>query len=451
MTAHDSSSSAPSHRVLLFLAGLAAVASGWAVFLWRQLIEARAGGTPFCAFGETDCALLWDASFASAVHRMTGLPVAGWGLVWGLVALVLPLLAMRAADDKRDGWIAAIKLTAWAGLVGIAVLLVASAQAGLFCSSCAVTYLVSAAYGVLALVGVPVASGGLMQAATMVVAAWALLLVPGLRTPKNADAEATRVLARAAEAATATPTETAAPSPDTAAVPPPATDAEIVAFLGTLQPPLLQGISDSLEIMRRGPAFPAETPRAPVYGNPNAPVLITEFADIKCSHCAALHGNLHYLLETLPGRFAVDARHYPLDGNCNPQIPARGPETVRCMAARILVCMEDDPARFDLAARMFESQRALTPELAASLASPYLPATALDACLADPATQSHIDDDVTYATRYDPHGTPIVLVNGRLATSFGAFLYAIILAGGDPDHPAFATLPPPQPPQEHVH
>jgi len=57
---------------------------------------------------------------------------------------------------------------------------------------------------------------------------------------------------------------------------------------------------------------------------------------------------------------------------------------------------------------------------------------------------------VALAAAYDPDGTPIVAVNGRHATSFAPFLYAIVLTKGSPDHPAFAGLPPPNP-NAHLH
>jgi serine/threonine-protein kinase len=39
-------------------------------------------------------------------------------------------------------------------------------------------------------------------------------------------------------------------------------------------------------------------------------------------------------------------------------------------------------------------------------------------------------------------GTPLVLVNGRMVPAFPPFLHAILLAGGDAEHPLFAYLPP---------
>jgi hypothetical protein len=37
------------------------------------------------------------------------------------------------------------------------------------------------------------------------------------------------------------------------------------------------------------------------------------------------------------------------------------------------------------------------------------------------------------------------LVNGREVPAYPQFLYAMVLAEADPEHPAFAVLPPPQP------
>ena len=76
---------------ILALTGLALAVTLWSAFLWWQLIEARASGSdPFCAFGDPGaCGELWDGAFASGVHRWSGVPVAGWGLIWGIAALAL--------------------------------------------------------------------------------------------------------------------------------------------------------------------------------------------------------------------------------------------------------------------------------------------------------------------------------------------------------------------------
>ena len=54
------------------------------------------------------------------------------------------------------------------------------------------------------------------------------------------------------------------------------------------------------------------------------------------------------------------------------------------------------------------------------------------------------------AALFDSDGTPIVAVNGRRGTSYGPFLYAMILTQGDGENPAFDVLPAGNP-AAHLH
>src|SRR5688572_19008295 len=77
------------------LVGLGVLSALWALVLWSELLLARAGSTPFCTVdAQIDCLRVWDGPFASAVHRLTRIPVAGWGVAWGLVAAALPLVLL---------------------------------------------------------------------------------------------------------------------------------------------------------------------------------------------------------------------------------------------------------------------------------------------------------------------------------------------------------------------
>lgn len=438
-----SPSSIQDRRTLTLLAAVAAASAGWAVFLWRQLIVARAGAEPFCAFGESNCAQLWDGAFASWIHDATRIPVAGWGVAWSLVALLLPLgllLGLEKAWPLR-GSRAAIRWTALAGALSVAVLLAASLRAGAFCSNCAITYGLTLLYAVVAFWGLGKSEGswserGLFTAALITLAAYAALIYPGLETPRARGAEAREALARASESlqqdsAAATRPQSNDPTND------------LIAFIDSLPAPVQGSLSTTLALYRNARARPVEIPRA-AQGNPDAPVVITEFVDTLCSHCADLHGTMEYLLDAAPDRFALDSRHYPLDGNCNADLPARGPETVRCLAARVEICAENLPSRFKLTTELFASQNNLTTERVLEIASEHMDQMSLDACLVDPQTERKLMDDVAFASRYDPTGTPLVLVNGREGNPYGPFLLAMILAQGDADHPAFGVLPPPQ-------
>jgi serine/threonine-protein kinase len=78
------------------------------------------------------------------------------------------------------------------------------------------------------------------------------------------------------------------------------------------------------------------------------------------------------------------------------------------------------------------------------LALPIMPRDALAACMSDPITEAHLRSDIAWAAEHDIKGTPLVLLNGREVAPFGPLLYALILSGGEANHPAFASLPEPK-------
>jgi len=439
-------------RYLTVLTILGALSGLWALFLWRELIRSRGGATPFCGFGGTDCGALWDADFAAVVHGWTGVPVAGWGVVWGGLAALLPLAAMTLGGGRwRARLVAATRLTALGGVAGVGVLLGASAAAGIFCFSCGLTYFLTLVYAGVALFGLgsrPLLAGAGV-AAGVTLAFHLLLLYPGLATPRR-DADR-HGLAEAAERARgkATEGESRADSDGGGTASPPSAATRLPsleAFLAELPGQLHQGLADSLQIYRDSREPAGVEPRATALGAPGAPVRITDFTDVLCSHCATLHETLAYLRDTLPPwSFAVESRHFPLDGNCNPHMTRRGPETVRCLAARAQICMEGTGHAFEYSGALFRVQASLTPEMVYQLATPYLDRAELESCIDSPETAAKLADDLAFAWHFEPRGTPLVLVDGRQGTAFGPFLYAMVLAGGDPEHPAFAVLPPPSP------
>ncbi len=95
-------------QVLLAL-GLAE--SALAIYQWSELLTLRGGGTTLCGISERiNCETVWNSPFASAVHELARMPVAGLGLVWGIVAVALSALYLvwraqrvhRAARHQRS-------------------------------------------------------------------------------------------------------------------------------------------------------------------------------------------------------------------------------------------------------------------------------------------------------------------------------------------------------------
>jgi serine/threonine-protein kinase len=417
-------------RTPLLVAAICALASAlWSLFLWQQLLVARSGGEAFCAFGG-GCGALWDGPFASAVHTATGLPVAAWGLVWSGAALILSLLVRRragAGDDPEPLWSGVVAVAA-AGVGGVIGLVAVSVQEGGFCSNCAVTYaLVIGFAGVVATaawLARPSRLGpGSARAGAVTAGLFLLLLFPGLQTPRAGAQLGAEALAGAGKAVQA-------PS------------AALEALLADMPVSEKQVLSNALASYADAQPVDTLAPRA-LIGDPMAPVRITSFTDSGCSHCAHFHQGLERVLEVLPpNTVAVDQRVFPLDRSCNPFVEATGREEV-CLAARLRVCLEKNARAWELTTWLHRDAQPLSPHSIYGVGERLAPRAKLEACVASGRTGSKLRQDIDYALETGIQGTPHILVNGRPASTFMPFLYALGMTAGDPSHPAFASLPPP--------
>ncbi len=437
---------------------LGALCALWSVFLWMELVLLRSGGSSFCATeGKLDCSAVWNGAFASAIQRWTGLPIAGWGLVWSAAAFALTLAGLlRAAQGGPAARVfSAVRLTALAGVLAVVVMLAASAAAGAICLGCLAMDVLVAAYAVVALrrwrpAGLPQWPRAAALAGGVAGAAFLLLLYPGLQTPRSTEEAGRRAVETAARSSDSpdseAPAEKASSGTGNAE-----RDKALVDLVQSLDPQLKQTLADSLAIYRASAPQPLPPPRALV-GAEMAPVRITEFTDILCEHCAALNQTLHTLRESVPpGSYSVDARQFPLDGRCNPLLsPGKQGDDVRCVAAKLRICAEPTGKEPDLASALFEKQEGLTGNAAMSIASRFLSPDQMDSCFASAKVKEELQQDIAAAAHFDSDGTPIVAVNGRKGTSFAPFLYAIVLTRGKPNHPAFDALPPGNP-NAHLH
>lgn len=415
----------PSRESLVGLAALGFLSALWSVVLWAELWIARLTGTATCAFGDTSCGALWDSRFARVIHDVSSVPVAGWGLAWGLAAAALPLLRLARGDEHR--WNpelrTAIRLVAAAGAVSVAVLALVSAALGTLCTGCAVVYVLVGGYAGIALGGWPAAGWTALPRA----AAWAagsaavalVALIPiGRATPDT--------LAAAGQAQIGAATRGGGD--------------DLSRMLPVLNPQQAQLVADSLGLLRRSPVRPVPAPRA-LAGAADAPVKIVTWSDVRCPHCADLHQTLRLLLETYPGRLSVDSRFFPLDGACNAAVGRSG-DPARCLAAQAAVCAEGRTDVKAFTGELFARGETLDEAGVRDLVASKLGADGT-ACLAAPATLERVRADAAAALPFELDGTPLVVVNGRVGTSFPPFLEAMVLAGGNPDHPAFAALPQP--------
>ncbi|MFP2899364.1 vitamin K epoxide reductase family protein [Corallococcus sp. 4LFB] len=436
-------------RGALALLVLGLLTSALAVYQWMELLTLRAGGATSCGINaHVNCETVWNSDFASAVHDTLGIPIAGLGLVWGLTAVGLAALYLAWAKAGRSVRPAAsgLRLLAVAGVVSVAVFATVSARVGVVCPTCLGTYVLVLAFAGVAWRGLPgpfLPQAGewgdtLKWTVGLCAVAFVAMLMPGRATPHAQKAGA--FLPPVASTQTQDPSSATPPAP-----PPPAT---LDAFLASLPADQLQFLSDALAMYRAAQPKLAAYPPRNLFGPPDAPVKVLEWTDSKCPHCKALVEELALIKQHAPkGMLSVEARQFPLDGQCNPAIPNRGPDalSVRCAAARATVCLEGAKDFWTLREKLFAAQAFLDTDKVMEIAtSGSVARPQLEACMTAPETIGKLRQDVEYAMRFNIQGTPLVLVNGREVPPSAPLIYALVLASGNPDAPAFSTLPPPR-------
>ena len=101
------------------------------------------------------------------------------------------------------------------------------------------------------------------------------------------------------------------------------------------------------------------------------------------------------------------------------------------------------PDYWELREKLFAAQRTLTVDNVMSIAaSGSVNRAQLEACVNSAETTRRLQEDIAYAMQHHIEGTPLVVVNGREVVPSVPFLYALAMAGGDVNAPAFRVLPP---------
>ena len=422
-------------RTLWLTAALGLAAAGWAAFQWLELVRMRHGESIVCGPGGGHCAELWDSPFASAVHAHSGLPVAGWGVVWGIAAFVLPLVAAIRVGRRRIAatWVAGTLLVAFAGALGTLGLLAAQFAFGQYCLTCLGTYAVALAYAGVAIFGLGFAEGadlgrGAALAFGIAALSYAALFVPGQRTPHNVVSEGAKAVESLPQPVLGTDDER-----------------EIARFIQSLTPEVQQLLSDTLAAYSAAPVWTPPEPRV-VIGAADARLAFTEFTDTLCSHCAQMYEVLVQLRQRFgPNAFSLAPHQYPLDPLCNPNVHVPQSQPIRCLAAKVQICTEGKPGDFEFVGELFRNQAKLDDELLWKLAEPMGGKAELEKCANSPETAKKLADDMAWATAHGIKGTPLLLVDGLEAIAFPPLIYVLALSRGAVTSPAYASLPSPQP------
>lgn len=235
-------------------------------------------------------------------------------------------------------------------------------------------------------------------------------------------------------------------APTTPAAPTPQSD-PLADFLRSLEPRLQQAMSDSLLIYRNAPRITkAVDKKRVIFGEITAPLHLVEWTDIRCPHCKHLEDALTEMRRVAPvGSWSEEARHFPLDSECNPHAQRSDGSGVSCLAAKLQICLVGNTKEFNrVRGAMFKEQRTLTRDRIWQITtSDTNQRKKLEGCIKSPQTAKTLREDINYAIQHKLEGTPLVVVNNRKATPLPAMIYTMIMIMGRDNDPGFKVLPPP--------
>lgn len=184
----------------------------------------------------------------------------------------------------------------------------------------------------------------------------------------------------------------------------------------------------------------------PVYGDPQAPYVVLEFADYGCPHCAMAAMELKSLVKEFP-EVQVRFRPFPLTAACNPALESdRGPE--RCHAAMATKCAQRQGRFWELSNLVFANQNSMSDADLTFMAQQVgLDMSAFEECMADPSIAASVQADAVAGAQAGLMGTPAFFLRGTHGDQWvevqqGVNSIARVVSA----HMAGAPLPPPGPP-----
>lgn len=261
---------------------------------------------------------------------------------------------------------------------------------------------------------------------------------PAILAADDAQGRASGAEGRMSGAAKAPPVAPAAATPQSD---------PLADFLRSLDPRLQQAMSDSLLIYRNAPRITkAIDKKRVIFGEPTTPLHLIEWTDIRCPHCKHLEDALTEMRRVAPvGSWSEEARHFPLDSECNPHAQRSDGSGVSCLAAKLQICLVGDAKEFNrVRSTMFKEQRTLTRDRIWQITtSDARQRKKLEECVKSPQTAKILREDIDYAIQHKLEGTPLVVINNRKATPLPAMIYTMIMVMGRDNDPGFKVLPPP--------
>ncbi len=366
-------------RALWILLALSAAIAIGQLYIHAQLAATLGAYTSFCNVNSTvNC----DAVLASSYGTLLGLPVAGWGLASYVALAILLFRRKRAVGAARSqSSLLALGLALWNVGMSLYMAGISTFLLGTLCLLCAATYVLvivtAALIWKLAQVDVGASGGTVLTSQRALVAGAAI--AAGL-----AAVAAAQLAAHPISGATMTAEDVKA------------SDAEFYQWYTTL--PVTKNLAPDRH--SKGPA--------------NAPLTIIEFSDFECPACAMAFRDLHDLAARHPDLVRLVFHHFPLDSECNPNVPSRMHRSA-CLAAIAAECAARDSKFWEYHDLLFTGQDRLgRDDLIAKAVGLGLSKDRFTACLDDPTARSLVLGDAGAAAKLGVKSTPTLVINGRI-------------------------------------
>jgi protein-disulfide isomerase len=163
---------------------------------------------------------------------------------------------------------------------------------------------------------------------------------------------------------------------------------------------------------------PVEVGRAPVRGNPKAPVTVVEFSDFQCSYCVRARPTVDRVRETYGDKVRWVFRHFPLDFHAQAE-----------KAGEAAACAGEQGRFWEMHDLLWANSAKLqVADLKAHAATLGLDAPGFGECLDSGRHAGLVRADLEAGQGYGVSGTPAFFVNGRPlvgAQPFEAFAQVI--------------------------
>lgn len=154
----------------------------------------------------------------------------------------------------------------------------------------------------------------------------------------------------------------------------------------------------------------------PIFGDPDAPYMIVEWADYGCPHCARAAVELKRLIGDNP-QIQLRFKIFPLDGSCNPALsPSDG---TRCRAAKSAECGQRQDRFWEMQGLLFKNQGYFADdELRHMAGQAGLDLGQFDACMSDPTADEAVLADAKAGEEAKVFGTPALFLQGTHGSEF---------------------------------